>query len=124
MTIGEAIERIDSVKHNTYTNADKIRWLSDLDGTIKRLIIDTHEGFEDVPFEGYTDATELATELLVPAPFDLIYVRWLEAQIDYYNGEYGKYNNAVLMYNAEYEAYANDYNRTHKPLGKQFKYFG
>lgn len=67
MTIGEAIERIDSVKHNTYTNADKIRWLSDLDGTIKRLIIDTHEGFEDVPFEGYTDATELATELLVPA---------------------------------------------------------
>jgi len=123
MTIGEAIERIDSVKHNTYTNADKIKWLSDLDGTIKKLIVDTHEGFENVTFEGYTDETDLTTELLVPAPFNLMYIRWLEAQIDYYNGEYGKYNNAVLMYNAEYEAYVNYYNRTHTPLGKQFKYF-
>lgn len=123
MKIIEAIYQIDSLKHNTYSQRDKIMWLSRLDSMVKRLIIDTHEGAENVVFEGYTEATDLETEMLVPAPFDEIYLRWLEAQIDYANSEYGKYNNSILMYQADYDAYANYYNRTHMPKGKSFKYF-
>lgn len=123
MKIIEAIDQIDSLKHNTYSRRDKILWLSRLDSMVKRLIIDTHEGGEDVVFENYTDTTDLETELLVPAPFDEIYLRWLEAQIDYANGEYGKYNNSILMYQASYDGYANYYNRNHMPKGKQIKYF-
>ena len=123
MKIIEAIDQIDSLKHNTYSRRDKILWLSRLDSMVKRLIIDTHEGGEDVVFEGYTDTTDPETELLVPAPFDEIYLRWLEAQIDYANGEYGKYNNSILMYQASYDGYANYYNRNHMPKGKTIKYF-
>ena len=123
MKIIEAINQIDSLKHNTYSQRDKILWLSRLDSMVKRLIIDTHEGGEDVVFEGYTDTTDPETELLVPAPFDEIYLRWLEAQIDYANGEYGKYNNSILMYQASYDGYANYYNRNHMPKGKTIKYF-
>ena len=123
MKIIEAIDQIDSLKHNTYSRRDKILWLSRLDSMVKRLIIDTHEGGEDVVFEGYTDTTDLETELLVPAPFDEIYLRWLEAQIDYANGEYGKYNNSILMYQSSYDGYANYYNRNHMPKGKTIKYF-
>ena len=82
MKIREAVERIDSHKHNIYTQNDKIAWLSRLDSMVKTLIIDAHEGGEAVEFTGYDDSTDLNTEMLVPAPFDEMYLRWLEAQID------------------------------------------
>lgn len=123
MKIVEAIDRIDGLKHNTYSYNEKIAWLSRLDSMVKRLIIDTHEGGENVTFNGYTDSTDMMTELLVPAPFDEIYIRWLEAQIDYANGEYGKYNNSILMYQTVYDAYANYYNRYHMPISTKMKFF-
>ena len=123
MNIIEAINRIDSLKPNNYTQEEKIRWLSNLDGIIKREIIDTHEGAEAVTFEGYNEEIELDTVLLVPAPYDDIYVKWLEAQIDYANGEYGKYNNSISMYNAAYDAFSKYYNRTHMPIQKEFTHF-
>ena len=123
MKIIEAINRIDSLKHNTYTQNEKVAWLSRLDSMVKRLIIDTHEDGEDITFTGYDDTTDLKTELLVPAPFDEMYLRWLEAQIDYTNGEYDKYNNSILMYQAAYDGYANYYNRNHMPKGKKIKFY-
>ncbi len=115
MTINEAITQIDSLKVNTYIPADKIGWLSRVDTMIKKNIIDTHEGSESVLFAGYTEGTDLETVLLVPAPYDELYIRYLEAQIDYTNGEYAKYNNSILMFNAAYQAYANYYNRNNMP---------
>jgi hypothetical protein len=123
MTIMDALYRIDELKPNSYSQPEKIKWLSSLDGVIKSEIIDTHEGGEDVVFKGYTEDADLTTVLLVPAPYDDIYLRWLEAQIDYTNGEYGKYNNSIAMYNTAYTAFANYYNRTHMPKGKKFKFF-
>ena len=122
MKIIEAINRIDSLKHNTYSNNEKLAWLSRMDSMVKRLIIDTHEGGEGITFTGYDDRTDLNTELLVPAPFDEMYLRWLEAQIDYTNGEYDKYNNAILMFNTDFGDYAAYYNQNHRPVnrGKRF----
>ncbi len=123
MTISEALNRANQVKPNTYEDVDKIRWLSTLDGLIKTEIIDTHEGGEGVVFNGYNENTDLATELLVPAPHDHIYVHWLEAQIDYANDEYDRYENTMDMYNTAYANFKNYYNRTHMPKGKKFKFF-
>lgn len=122
MTIIEAINRIDALKHNTYTQSEKVNWLSRLDAMVKKFIIDTHEG-DEVTFTGYDDSTNTSTELLIPAPFDEAYLRWMEAQIDYYNGEYEKYNNSIEMFNTAYTEYQNWYNRNHKPKGKKFKFF-
>lgn len=123
MKIIDAIDRIDALKHNTYSQIEKVMWLSRVDWMVKKHIIDTHEGAGEDTFAGYDATTDLETELLVPEPFDELYMRWLEAQIDYANGEYDKYNNAILMYQAAYNGYANYYNRSHMPLGKSFKYF-
>ena len=122
MKIIEAINQIDSLKHNTYSQANKLEWLSRLDAMVKKHIIDTHEG-EEVTFAGYGDLTDPQTELLVPAPYDEMYLRWMEAQIDYHNGEYDKYNNAIDMFDTAYQGYHNYYNRTHKPKGEKIKYF-
>lgn len=123
MTIIEAINDIDSLKPNAYSETDKIKWLERLDWAVKKEIIDTHEGGEDVIFEGFGEPVDLNTELLVPAPYDEVYLRWLEAQIDYANGEYGKFNNSMNMYNTAYSAYERYYNRTHMPFGKTRNYF-
>ena len=116
MTVIGAINHLDAVKPNTYGQTEKIRWLSTLDGLVKKEIIDTHEGV-DVEFNGYDDSS-LLKELLVPSPHDDIYIKWLEAQIDYAQGEYGKYNNSITMFNSAYANYAAYYNRTHMPKQK------
>lgn len=123
MKIAEAIARLDGLKHNTYGYADKVAWLSRLDAMIKKHIIDTHEGAEQVTFTGYGPDTDPQTELLAPEPFDEMYLRWMEAQIDYHNGEYGKYNQSIQMFKAEYNGYERWYNRNNMPIGHEMKYF-
>ena len=118
MTIRDAITRIDALKFNTYSDIDKVEWLSRLDNSIKLQVIDAHEGGEDVVFTGYDDSTDMDTHLLVPSPLDEIYLRWMEAQIDYHNGEYDKFNASIIMYNTAFEAYANYYKRTHMPRSR------
>ena len=123
MTIIEAINQVDSIKPNSYSQSDKIEWLSRLDGLIKKHIIDTHEGGESVVFNGYDDSTPLDTKLIAEAPYDAVYLSWLEAKIDYANGEFNKYNNSAVAYNTDYSAFERYYNRTHMPLSKKQKFF-
>ena len=123
MTIIEAINQIDEFKPNGFSQKDKIRWLNTVDYYIKKEIIDTHEGTESIPFTGYDENTPLDTVLLACAPFDVLYIRWLEAQIDYANAEISKYNNSITVFDSAYSDYRNYYNRTHMPKGKKIKYF-
>ena len=116
MSIIEAIAQLDSLVRNTYSHNDKIGWLSRLDWIIKTQIIDLHHGAETVSFSGYNDNTDTHTELLVPPPFDEIYLRWMEAQIHYHDGEFDRYNAAITMYNTAFEGFRDYYTRTHKPL--------
>ena len=123
MTIMDAINRIDILKPNRYEQSEKMKWLSTLDSRINSEIFAMHEGDEGASFKGYTEETALTTELLVHSPYDEMYLYWLEAQIDYWNGEYAKYNNSIEMFNTAYTAYSNHYNRTHMPKGNKFKFF-
>lgn len=123
MTIIELITDVDALKPNGYEQPYKVQWLSQLDSRVKQDIIDTHEGGEDVVFNGYNDDTPIDTELLIPHPYDEVYRFWLEAQIDYANGEYTKYNNSMAMFNTAYSAFERYYNRTHMPKGKELKFF-
>ncbi len=123
MTLMEALHRIDTIKPNSYSQIEKTKWLSSLDGIIKTEIIDMHEGGNNITFNGYSDATAPTTELLVPAPYDDLYLFWLESKIDYWNGEIGKYNNSIAMFNEAYSSYEKYYNRTHMPKCKNYRFF-
>lgn len=152
MTIDEAINRIDSLIPNAYVRGDKIAWLSTLDGTIKKEIIQTHKKrirhpaaetltsiphyrWQDDPQEipqddpqhypvmPYTEETPADTLLLAPYPYDNIYLYYLEMQIDYYNSEIDKYNNAKAMFDEAYSAFRNFWNRTHLPKPTYNRYF-
>ena len=123
MTLGEAISRLDELKPNGFSRGQKIFWLSALDATFKKEIIDSHEGGGDMGFAPYDEGSADDTALLVPAPYDEVYLRYLEAQIDYSNGEYDRFNNSNAMYAAAYTAFSRAYNRSHMPIGGRKKYY-
>ena len=122
MTIAEAISKVDALKPNTYTQEDKVGWLSTLDARVKKQVINAHEGCDTIFFYGYDSLADLETELLVQAPYDEMYLRWLEAMIDYHNSDDDRYNNAIMLFNNAYEGYKKHYTRTHMPIstGKRF----
>ena len=119
MTIREAIARLDSSLANVCTQTEKIAWMSQLDARVKVLIIDTHEGADNVHFDGYTENTDMDTALLVPPPFDEMYLRWMEAQVHYVNQEEDRCNNASDAFQELWEDFWRDYNRKHMPLGQK-----
>lgn len=122
MTISEAIDMLDNLMPNAYTQEDKVSWLSQIDGLIYENIILTHKDGEDINFDGYNNETSTCTDLLVPAPFDEIYYLWMESRINYLNGELIKYNNSIARYNDIYMSYTNWYNRNHLPIGTKIRY--
>ena len=115
MTIAEVISKVDALKPNNYTPEDKVGWLSTLDARVKTQIIDAHEHCGCVCFYGYDSVLDQETQLLVDAPYDEMYLRWLEAMIDYHNSDDDRYNNAIILFNNAYEAYKKYYTRTHMP---------
>lgn len=123
MTIYEAISVVDRLTPNGFSQDQKVKWLSRMDAMVKRSIIDTHEGWQEVTFDGYDENTDPETVLLVPAPFNSIYPRWLEAQMHYHTGEMARHNNAVTLWQSEWDSFRNDYNGKHLPLGSHLSYF-
>lgn len=124
MKIIEAINTIDALKPNGYTQAEKLRWLSTLDGMLQTELFAVHEGADEAAFSGYDEDTPPETELLAQEPYGReLYLRYLEAQIDYYNGETARYNNSMTMYQAAYTAFARWYNRTHLPRSQKRKFW-
>lgn len=117
MTVREAIALVDRLKPNKFSEADKVKWLSDIDGLIVRELVDSHENSPlQGEFEGYADlATSGDTELLAPYPYDILYRWYLESQIDLGNMEIAKYNNSKTLFNNAYLNFTDHYNRTHMP---------
>ncbi len=123
MTIAEAIGRLDALKPNAFTNAEKLRWLSALDGLICREIIQIHEGGEEICFDGYDEKTDPMRTLLVPAPYDEMYLRYMEMQMDYANEDYTKYNNSLISFSSAYSSFERFYNRNNMARGERLRFF-
>lgn len=127
MTVGSAITKIATLKPHTHSDDTLAGWLSDVDKTFWAEVITLYENTAadgDMPEpdvyqapaeegEGGDPPAVEDTELLIPAPYDELYVHYLAAQIDFWNGEYGRYNNAMAMFNSKRGDYVNLYNRTH-----------
>ena len=117
MTILEAITRADLIRPNELDSAVKLRWLSTLDGQIHAELLTAHEG-EPETFRGYDGETELqTTELLVPHPYDELYLRYLLMRIDLEHGELDRYNNDAAGFNRLWQSFAGRYCQRHAPLG-------
>lgn len=117
MTLGYACEMADRLAGNRIPMEQKVRWLSVLDGSIHREILQRHRETAHIPFGGYDGDTDPDRELLVPAPYDEIYRWFLEMEIFSANGELLRANNAGARYNSALLAYGDAVNRSCTPLG-------
>lgn len=90
MTAKKAIAQADALRMNTITEEQKYAWLYELEGRVAEVI-----GIE-IPENPFPEDGEL----LMPAPYENIYVYYLIAMIDFYNQETGLYMNDMQMFNA------------------------
>lgn len=117
ITIGEVIGLVDNLYPNIRTSEEKKLWLNNIDTMIYEEIICTHEGYENIEFNGYTDDTSNDTELLAPKHYGAeMYRYFLQMQIDLANAEYTRYNVSSALFQSAYENYAKAYNRANMPL--------
>jgi hypothetical protein len=123
MTIIDAINRAAQIRPNVRPQAEKIQWLSELDHKIKTEIIDVREGAELISFTPYTEDTPLNTELLIPAPYDVVYIDYLVMKLDLANNETARYQNSSALYNTNLHSFIKYWYRTHKTARrKNFKW--
>ena len=111
MTPNKAIEIIDRLKPNAYSDEDKLRWINELDGMVQKLV------FQNGTITQYSYPEDMDRELLVIAPFDDVYTLFLEAKIDYHNREYANYNNSAMMFESQFTEYKKAYIREHPAKG-------
>ena len=112
MTLGEAIEIIDKAQPNQIEYDEKVRWLSEMDGKVYHEILRTHRGFEWVKYAPFGPNTPQQHPLLVPHPYDAVYLDYLEMRIADENREQVQYNNALQKYTKKLQEYMDFVNRT------------
>lgn len=115
MTINEAIARVDDLRDNTMAPNIKIAWLQMVDQQVYEEIIKGRVGADAVTLPDYSDENGERV-LLVPPPYDMLYVYRLEAEICYKNQEIDRQANALTRYNELMDAFAKQYAREHRSL--------
>ena len=110
MTINDVIVKADELRMNSLDDEQKARWLYELDCEMAEMM-----GVE-MPRWKFPDEREL----LMGAPHEDLYVKYLVAMIDYYNGEGELYANDITIYNSALQAARSWWIRNNRPksLGK------
>lgn len=116
MTIARALEKTEELKANMMLNSTKIDYLSQLDGKVYREILAKHADNPAEECPEYDSETDQSTELLVPAPYDDIYIYWLFSQIDIMNQEMDKYNNDRALFENAWTEFGDHWRREHMPI--------
>lgn len=115
MTINEAISKLRDIKPTQYANDVLVGWLSELEQKVWMENICWHEDVVDTPPWPYHPEQDMDTRLLIPEPYSAVYIYYMEAQIDRYNGDSVRYANSMTMYNVALSEYVDWFNRGHMP---------
>lgn len=114
MKVMDILAAVKQLKPSQYDDATLTRWLGELEARIHedvwRRYGQTESAAPSPVFPG-----DGKRELLVPFPHDDLYIKWLCTQIDFHNGEFDRYNNSMMMFNAGYQAYVDSVNRANIP---------
>ena len=105
MPLLDSIKAAKEIRPTTCDDQMLARWVNDIDAKIAEVM-----GKEpsDNTFPG-------DRELLMPSPYEDIYVFYLSAMIDWYNQEIDIYQNDMMMFNQAYAEAVAWWRRTHKP---------
>ena len=107
-TLQQALTRIDAICPNAWDETAKLLWLNECESMIQTRIL----GVAPEQCITYDADTDRSTALLVPAPFDRLYVYYVIAMCDYAAHETAHYTDSMMLFNAALDEYAKWYQRT------------
>ena len=107
-TLQQALTRIDTICPNAWDDAAKLLWLNECESMIQTRIL----GTAPEACITYDADTARSTVLLVPAPFDRLYVYYVIAMCDYAAHETAHYADSMALFNAALDEYAKWHQRT------------
>ena len=111
MTVSELFAYVDHVKPNAFTDSDKLVWLNEIEARIQTEVMLRWQG----EMEQYTLPEDKDTELLLSPPHDSCYRYYLQAMIDYENGEYNRYANTSQLFNAAWDSFVAWFAEKYRP---------
>ena len=129
MTINEVLTKVDKFHPNDIAREDKIDFLSAVE---RRIINETLSRYPDAEYDRnfvkyHTDydgdgEDDGDKSLIVPSPYDELYIHYLASQIYLILHEQTHYNNELYVYNSLLADYKVHLNRTLRPGGvKKYK---
>ena len=111
MTVGELFAYVDDIKPNAFTTEQKMIWLNELEARIQKDVLLRWRG----EWEQYQWPEDKDVSPLLDPPDDAMYRHWLEAMIDYANGEYDKYQNTAALFNQVWNAFVARFATRYRP---------
>ena len=115
MTIQQALDRKSIIDKDSFPPELKITWLSELDAQLFIELVQTHENPDGVTFSPYTP-NDLGKPLLVPFPYDKLYIPYLMARSAEAYGEIEDYNNHNAVYEQYMRQFKGYWNKKYMPL--------
>lgn len=111
MTTKRLAELLRELTPTEFSDNILLMWMSNCDNTI----------LTDVLLASPEDCAELTelndAKMLVPHPWDKLYLPYMQAQVAHANGEYDHYANYIVLYNAYRDEYARHIIATVNPGG-------
>lgn len=109
MIVSEALEKVKERKPNAYNDRTLLEWLNEIEARVQRELLDTApEGIFTYSIEENMEA-----ELLLPKPYDVLYLHYIIAMIEFNQQEYEAYNNTVELANSTFSAAQKYYNEVY-----------
>lgn len=112
MTLGECVQRADSLRPNSFTETEKAAWVLETEGELAQSFFPR---YEEAP-AGTAAARwpeDRARALLASGPFEAFYLYALVARMELADQEWDSYNVHNAMANQLKSDYKKDWHRTH-----------
>lgn len=98
MTIQSLINKVQEEKPNTFQTNKYLEYITEIEADVADQVN------MDIPV--YTE-DDLDKELIVPAPYDRLYVSYVKAMIDYANEEYASYQLNQMQHVQDFTDFVN-----------------
>lgn len=120
MKVGELIAYVSAVKGREFPPEVYDVWLNEVEGLVQTKV---HLIPDEAVVRLVRDAEDPTafdeTVLSAPFPYDKLYAPYIEAKVDFANGEYDRYENSMAMFEQFMTEYAAHYAQVYRPADRR-----
>lgn len=117
MTIRTLLDYVQAVKPSSFTDEQMLVWINELEARVQLEVMQRWPG----GIVQYKLPENESSVLLLDPPHDSCYRYFLQAMIDYENGEYNRYANTSQMFNASWNDFVAWFAEKYRPADGYIK---